>query len=88
MTIPNSEKQKRVTVTVNLSAEQSEHLKNIAVIKCMDVDGLINKYIEEQLDNDMPILRRKEYFNHLKEVLKEHNVPHVTIKTLEDNFLY
>ncbi len=88
MTIPHTTKQSPVALTVDLSAELNAKLQGLAVIKGMDVQQLVSKYIEERIEEDTPMLRRKEYFDHLKTVMKEHHVPQGTMDSLEDNFLY
>lgn len=88
MAISDNKEQAQVAVTVNLSAALHQHLQDLATIKRSDINKLASSYIEERIEQDLPMLRRKQYFAHLKEVLHEHNVPHATIETLEDNFLY
>ena len=88
MTISNSKENTKNSVTINMRVEMKKNLQELAVIKGMNVNQLVNKYIGEQMEQDMPMLRRKEYFDHLKEVLKKHNVPDETMETLEANFLY
>ncbi len=84
----NKNEQSKVAVTAYISAELSKHLQDLAVIKYMDISQLASHYIEERIEQDLPMLRKKQYFDYLKKVLHEHNVPEGTIETIEDNFLY
>ena len=88
MTTTNKKEQSQVAVTANISTELHKHLQDLAAIKSIDINQLASRYIEERIEQDLPMLRRKQYFDHLKEVLHDHNVPKGTIETLEDNFLY
>jgi len=88
MTTLSSKGQGKQAVVINVTAEMNKQLLELAVIKGMDVDQLVHKYLGEQIEKDLPMLRRKEYFDHLKTVMKKHNIPDETMKTLEANFLY
>ncbi len=88
MTTSNNKEKSQVAVTAKISTELNKHLQELAAIKSVDITQLVSRYIEERIEQDLPMLRRKQYFDHLKKVLHEHNVPKGTITTLEDNFLY
>lgn len=84
----NHKEQSQVAVTANIPTALHKHLQDLAVIKNVDINLLASRYIEERIEQDLPMLRKKQYFDHLKKVLHEHKVPKGTIETLEDNFLY
>jgi hypothetical protein len=84
----NTPEQSPGAVTIKLPAALYAKLQSLAVINGLEVHHLVSKYIEERVEEDTPMLRRKEYFDHLKTVLQEHHVPKGTMETLEDNFLY
>lgn len=85
---PTEKQQDQTELSISLPVNLKEVLDQAAVMEGVDLQSLIIRYLEEGVEQIMPKLKREKYFNHLRQVMAEHNVPLETIKTLEDNFEY
>ena len=82
------DKQGSVALKVEISADLSHQLRDLATIKGVDINRMVREILEDRMEQERPLIRRKQYFEQLKTTLREHRVPQDTIDTLEDNFVF
>jgi selenophosphate synthetase-related protein len=77
---------KPVEMTIRLSGEMAHNLRAIAAFNDLEVQTLLVNYAEAGIGHDLLKLKRKQFYEHVKEVLEEHKVPAEAIAKLEEKF--
>ncbi|MDD5758696.1 MAG: hypothetical protein PHI06_06395 [Desulfobulbaceae bacterium] len=75
-------------LTIQLPAKLLDVLHDIVTEKGININTLISGYISNGVEHDLPVVHRKCFFNHVKEVLKKHNVPSEAITEIGEKFSY
>lgn len=77
-----------IELTIKLPAKVVGTLHEIVTEKGVDINTLASGYINNGIEHDLPVVHRKCFFNHVKEVLEKHNVPSEAIIEIGDKFSY
>lgn len=80
--------QPTTSVTLGMPVELFEHVKKAASLEKYDYQTLINCYVQNGLINNQAQIKRKEFAEHSKEVLKNHGVRPEAITEIFTKFLY
>lgn len=76
------------SVTLEMTNELLEHVKKAASLEKSDYHTLINCYVQHGLINNLAQIKRKEFAEHAKEVLKNHGVRPEAITEIFTKFIY
>lgn len=79
---------KTIEITVNLPMEVIDDLKSIARVNDIDFEKLVISYLEAGAKQDLPMVRRIDFFEHTKKILEKHNVPSEAVEEITDKFTY
>ena len=80
--------QEKKELTIQLPADVVDKLHDIASVNDTDIQAIIGDYVNDGIHQSTPEVRKKCFFNHVKEVMKKHNVPQEAIEEIKDKFTY
>lgn len=76
------------TVPLEMPVELFEQVKEAAALEESDYQALINCYVHHGLANDQVQIKRKQFAEHVRDVLEKHGIHKDAISEISTKILY